>query len=238
MSKPFNTVSEVSPMVFLRLEEKIRYLQIAFNVPMADVERMIMYVPRDKRILIEAGTPFIKRYGVNGIQKLVSLWSGYIVADIKVADGAKEEVEMAWQAGAHAITVLGNSSTETLNTFVKTCENLGMDSMVDMIHVDVPLKVLRPMRKPPTVAILHKGRDEETTRGKVIQYKHITKVKSKYDILISAAGGVDLREAQSAAFNGADIVVVNVVPSGSPWKGITPEQDIASLAHQFLESIE
>lgn len=205
---------------------------------MADVERMIAYVPRDRRILIEAGTPFIKRYGTAGIQKLASLWSGYIVADIKVADGAKEEVEMAWQAGAHAVTALGYSSTETLNIFVQTCESLGMDSMVDMIHVDMPLKVLRLMKKPPTVAMLHRGRDEETTRGKVIQYRHINKIKSKYDVLISAAGGVDLREAQSAAFNGADIVVVNVVPLGSPWKGITPEQDIASLAHQFLKTIE
>ncbi|NWG11707.1 orotidine 5'-phosphate decarboxylase [Candidatus Bathyarchaeota archaeon] len=205
---------------------------------MADVERMITHVPRDRRILIEAGTPFVKRYGTEGIQKLAALWNGYIVADIKVADGAKEEVEMAWQAGAHAITALGNSSTETLNIFVQTCESLGMDSMVDMIRVDMPLKVLRPMKKPPTVAILHRGRDEETTRGKVIQYKHITKIKSKYDILISAAGGVDLREAQSAAFNGADIVVVNVVPFGSPWKGITPEQDIAALAYQFLKTIE
>jgi len=205
---------------------------------MEDVERMIMYVPRDRRILIEAGTPFIKRYGAEGIQKLAAFWSGYIVADIKVADGAREEVEMTWQAGAHAITALGYSSTETLDLFVQTCESLGMDSMVDMIHVDMPLKALRPMKRPPTVAILHRGRDEETTRGKVIQYKQITKIKSKYDVLISAAGGVDLREAQSAAFNGADIVVVNVVPIGSPWKGITPEQDIASLAHQFLKTIE
>lgn len=205
---------------------------------MPDVEQLIMQVPRDRRILIEAGTPFIKRYGFNGIQTLASLWPGYIVADIKVADGAREEVEMVWQAGAHAVTALGNSSTETLNIFVQTCESLDMDSMVDMIHVDMPLKVLRPLKKQPSVAILHRGRDEETTRGKVIQYKHITKIKSKYDILISAAGGVDLKEAQSAAFNGANIVVVNVVPAGSPWKGITPRQDIAGLALEFLKSIE
>jgi bifunctional enzyme Fae/Hps len=220
------------------LEQKIRYLQIAFNVRMADVETMIMRVPRDRRILIEAGTPFIKRYGAEGIRKLASLWNGYIVADIKVADGAKEEVEMVRHAGAHGVTALGNSSTETLNIFVETCEGMGVDSMIDMIHVETPWKVLRPLKKPPTVAILHRGRDEETTRGKMIQYKHITKIKSKYDVLISAAGGVDLREAQSAAFNGADIVVVNVVPVGSPWKGITPGQDIAGLAYEFLKTIE
>ncbi len=220
------------------LEAKVRYLQIAFNVDIANAERMIAHVPRDRRILIEAGTPFIKRYGVDGIARLAKLWSGYIVADIKIADGASEEVAMAKYAGASAATALGNAPTETLNIFVKACEKFGLDSMIDMIHVDRPLKVIRPLAKPPRVVILHRGRDEETTRGKVIQYKHITKIKSKYDVLISAAGGVDLKEAQSAAFNGADIVVVNVVPVGVPWKGITPREDIAALAYQFLRSIE
>lgn len=220
------------------LERKVRYLQIAFNVSLADVERMIHRVPRDSRILIEAGTPFIKRYGISGIARLAELWDGYIVADIKVADGAEEEVQMVRYAGANAVTALGNAPAETLDIFVDACKRLGLDSMIDMIHVERPLKVIRPLAKPPKVAILHRGRDEETTRGKVIQYKHITKIKSKYGILISAAGGVDLKEAQSAAFNGADIVVVNVVPVGAPWKGITPEQDIASLAYQFLKSIE
>jgi len=219
------------------LERKIRYLQIAFNVEMEDVERLIRHIPHDRRILIEAGTPFIKRYGVKGISRIADLWGGYIVADIKIIDGAKEEVEMCALAGANAVTAMGTAPTEALNIFVETCERLNIDSMVDMMHVQRPLKVLRPMRKPPTVAVLHRGRDEETTRGKVIQYKHIAKIKSKYDILISAAGGVDLKEAQSAAFNGADIVVVNVIPKGTPWVGITPEQDIAFLARQFLKTI-
>ncbi|HDI07712.1 MAG TPA: hypothetical protein ENF76_05050 [Candidatus Bathyarchaeota archaeon] len=220
------------------LERKICYLQIAFNVPMKHVERLLPRIPRDKRILIEAGTPFIKRYGVRGIRRIAELWQGYVVADIKIVDGAKEEVEMCASAGANAVTAMGNAPTEALDIFVETCEKLGVDSMVDMMHVERPLKVLRPMRKPPTVAVLHRGRDEERTRGKVIQYKHVTKIKSKYDILVSAAGGVDLKEAQSAAFNGADIVVVNVIPKGSPWTGITPDQDIATLAQQFLKTIE
>jgi len=224
--------------VYKMLESKVRYLQIAFNVEITDAERMITRVPRDRRILIEAGTPFIKRYGIDGIARLARLWSGYIVADIKIADGAAEEVAMAKYAGANAVTALGNAPTETLNIFIKACERFGLDSMIDMIRVERPLKVIRPLTKPPRVVILHRGRDEETTRGKVIQYKHITKIKSKYDVLISAAGGVDLKEAQSAAFNGANIVVVNVIPVGVPWKGITPQQDIATLAHQFLKSIE
>lgn len=199
---------------------------------------MILNIPKDERILVEVGTPLLKRYGVVGVRRIRSSWNGYIVGDIKTIDGAKEEVEMLYSAGANAATVMGSSPTETLDIFIETCDELGMDSMVDMMHVDRPLRVLRLLRKPPRVVILHRGRDEEATRGKVIQYKQINKIKGKYDVLISAAGGVDLREAQTAAFNGANIVVVNVVPIGSTWKGITPDQNISDMARKFLKTIE
>jgi 3-keto-L-gulonate-6-phosphate decarboxylase len=86
--------------------------------------------------------------------------------------------------------------------------------------------------------VIHRGRDEETTRGKVIKYKHINKIRSKYDVLISAAGGVDLKEARSAIFNGANIVVVNIVADEDPWTGISAEEDAGEIAKQFLRTIE
>jgi len=88
------------------------------------------------------------------------------------------------------------------------------------------------------VIVLHKGRDEESTRGKVINYVNVKRVKSKFDVLVSAAGGVDLREARSAIFNGASIVVANIVPRGGPWTGINEDEDIAAMARKFLETIE
>ena len=38
-----------------------------------------------------------------------------------------------------------------------------MDSMIDMLGVEEPLKVLMKLKKPPTVVVIHKGRDEENT---------------------------------------------------------------------------
>jgi 3-keto-L-gulonate-6-phosphate decarboxylase len=109
--------------------------------------------------------------------------------------------------------------------------------MIDMLGVAEPMKVLRGLRRPPDCVILHKGRDEEKTRGKLIQYKHINKIKSKYDVVISAAGGIDLRESRSAIFNGADIVIVNIVQSGAGWTGIDTASDIGAVSRQFLDTI-
>jgi bifunctional enzyme Fae/Hps len=220
------------------LDHKVRYLQIAFNYDLALVQRVLPTLPRNPRILIEAGTPFIKREGLRGISTMRALWSGHVVADIKTSDGAIQEVDMVARAGANAVTVAGNSPTETLDFFVAHCHALDVISMVDLLGVSDPLAVLRPMKVRPDVAILHRGRDEESTRGKVIEYRHVARIRSKFDVSIAAAGGVDLKEARSAIFNGANIVVVNLVRPGDPWAGISTNEDIAGVASNFLGTIE
>ena len=221
-----------------KLDSDKRYLQLAFNEDIRQMRRVLPSMVCDQRILIEAGTPYLKREGVNGIRAIRALWPGHIVADLKASDGGAEEAAMAHGAGATAATVLGNSPTETLNCFIAACRRLEMAAMVDMLGVTDPLRVLMQLRLPPDVVVLHRGRDEESTRGKVIQYRHVTRVRSKFDTLISAAGGVDLREARSAIFNGASIVVVNVVSPGKPWNGIPADGDVGTIARFFLATIE
>ena len=219
------------------LNNNVRYLQIAFNYDLRMAMRIIPAIPRSDRILIEAGTPFIKLEGMNGIRTISRMWPGHLVADMKVADGAIGEVDMARRAGATAITILGNAPTESHNLFIQRCEELNMLSMIDLIGVDDPLTVLRPLRRSPDIVVIHRGRDEESTQGKVIEYRQVNRIRSKYDTMISAAGGVDLREARSAIFNGANIVVANIVNPADGWTGIQTTDDITAIAHQFLETI-
>jgi len=220
------------------LDSKTRYLQIAFNYDIRLVRQILPSIEESDRILIEAGTPYIKREGMNGVRVINRIWDGHIVADMKTVDGALGEVNMARSAGATAATALGNSPTETLDLFIARCADLGMVSMIDMLGVKDPLKVMMRLKKPPDVMVLHRGRDEEGTRGKLIQYRHVNRVRSKFDVIISAAGGVDVKEARSAIFNGANIVVANLVRPGDPWTGISTDSDVAAMAKQFLTTID
>ena len=220
-----------------KLDNNVRYLQIAFNYDLRSAMRTLRAIPFSDRILIEAGTPFIKLEGMAGVRWLSRSWHGNIVADMKVSDGAIGEVDMARRAGATAATILGNAPTESLNLFIDRCSQLNMLSMIDLLGVDDPLDVLRPLKHPPDVVVIHRGRDEESTRGKMIRYRQINRIRSKYDVLISAAGGVDLREARSAIFNGANIVVANIVRPEDGWTGIQTTDDITTIAKQFLETI-
>lgn len=222
-----------------KLNSKTKYMQIAFNGQLSNAINVIRRLPRSERILIEAGTPFIKRYGTNGIRSLASAWSGYVVADMKTADGGADEVNMVREAGASGITVLGSAPEATLKRFMIACKDQGIDSIVDMLGVADPLRVLMPLfRTQPDVVELHLGRDEETVRGKVIEYRQVRRIKSKFSSLIGAAGGVDLKQAQTASFNGADIVVVNVVEPGQEWTGMNATGDVAKIAADFLKTID
>jgi len=220
-----------------KLDNNIRYLQIAFNYNLRMAYRLLPEVTPSNRILIEAGTPFIKREGFRGIAAISQRWRGHVVADLKTADGAVDEVNLARQAGATAATVLGHSPVETLDLFIMRCNQLNMISMIDMLGVDDPLKVMRPLKIQPDVVVIHRGRDEESNSAKTIRYRHINRVRSKYNVLISVAGGVDLKEARSAVFNGANIVVANLVQPGDKWSGILTSEDIATVSRQFLETI-
>jgi bifunctional enzyme Fae/Hps len=139
-------------------------------------------------------------------------------------DRGQTEVIMAKEAGASAVVGLGQGPVEMINSFIESCARLGIDSMVDMMNVEQPIKVMRKWKKMPDVVILHRGVDEEEfNHDKPIPYIQINKIRSSYDVMISIAGGDTIREVQRAIFNDADIVVV--------WK--QPE-----LAVEFLREIK
>lgn len=133
--------------------------------------------------------------------------------------------------GANAATVLGVAPFETIDLFIEECGKHKIDSMIDMMNVENPLAVLKKLKTPPDVVILHRGVDEsEFSREKQIPYYQIKQIKGNYDVLVSVAGGDTIREVQRAFFNDADIVVV--------WKNFyQATSDTAELARDFLNEI-
>ncbi len=53
-----------------KLNPKKHYLQVALNGTLSDAREIIFSLPKSDRIIIEAGTPFIKRYGEEGIRQI------------------------------------------------------------------------------------------------------------------------------------------------------------------------
>lgn len=229
--------NEIAKIVMLNRRSK--YLQIAFNRSFNEVREMITMLPASEKIIIEAGTPFIKDYGLNAISALKEWWSqkinkpGYIVADLKCMDRGSREVEAVAQAGASAATCLGLAPTETINEFIKKCEKVRIDSMIDMMNVEFPFEILQKLEKLPTIVVLHRGVDEKNkNREKQIPYDQIHRIKGTYNkVLISVAGGETPRDVVRTFFNDADIAVI--------WHSFykAPENTV-NLAKEFLKLVK
>lgn len=57
------------------LNPKKKYLQIALNSTLDEAERIIRRMPLSDRIILEAGTPLIKKYGEAGIRQIYNWYS-------------------------------------------------------------------------------------------------------------------------------------------------------------------
>jgi bifunctional enzyme Fae/Hps len=215
------------------LNRKQKYLQIALNSTPSEAREIIAQLPFSERILIEAGTPLIKIYGKSTISeiKLAAPPRTYIVADTKCADLALRDVKMAAEAGAKAVTCLGVAPIETINRFIEECKRQDIDSMIDMMNVPDPVSVLKKLKNPPDIVVLHRGVDEtEFSKEKQIPFYQINQIKDNFDVLVSVAGGDTIDEVQRAILNGADIVVV--------WKAFYQSTtETPKLAEEFLKEI-
>ncbi len=214
-----------------------RYVQLAFNHTLMEASRILPQLPRDVRIIIEAGTPFIKREGIQGLHYLRRYWSGFLVADLKIMDGAKEEVSFAYHARANGVTALGTAPTETLDQFISSCMRYGLYSMIDMLGVDNPLKKLMRLKQPPNVVIIHKGRDEEANPRIIIRYKDINKIRSKFDTLIGVAGGLQASDVRKVYFNGGNIAILNIVKVSEFYQGLPETLNFNLVLRQILNEI-
>jgi len=223
------------------LDHKKRYLHIALNSTLADAYRIVLTLPVSDRIILEAGTPLIKQFGLDAIRQIFALWTQrlygtnirpYVVADMKTMDRAETEVLLAKAAGASGVIGLGQAPLETVDSFVSVCRRENVDSFLDMMNVKEPIQVLRKIKNKPDVVLLHRGVDEEVfNKSKPIPYIQINKVLSSYDVLIGIGGGDTIREVQRAVFNNANIVMV--------WKNFyTARDNTAQLADEFLKGIK
>ena len=206
------------------------YLQISLDIP--DLERtkkILTQIPRSDRIILEAGTPLIKRYGTKVIGDLKEVAKEvFFVADLKTLDVGKVEVDLAYDEIADAVVAAGLAPSETLDSFIHEAKRLGIYAMVDMLNVEHPIKKLKPLKEFPDVVILHRGIDEET--GRAIGLEQIKEMRQTFKdkrFLIAVAGGIVPETAKEALENGADIIIVG--------RYVTQSRDIERAVRDFLE---
>jgi len=207
------------------------YLQIALDVPNLErVKKIISELPESDRIILEVGTPLLKKYGVNVIRELRNVAKDmFIVADLKTLDVGKVEVDMSFEETADAVVVAGLATPETIDKFIKEAKRLGIYAVMDLMNVDDPVKKLRSLKQLPDVAILHRAIDaEKTGKTRWDLIKEMRKAFQDKKFLVAVAGGITPETAPEALANGADIIIVG--------RYITQSKDVERATREFLKS--
>jgi bifunctional enzyme Fae/Hps len=221
----------VHGMVGFRINnlKKPPYLEVALDIPdWRRVEAIIKALPRSDAILLEAGTPLIKRYGVEVIQKIHSLRpESVVIADMKTLDVGNVEARMAADATADVVGFSGLAPIKTIEKFIEECKKVGVLSLMDTLNMQNPVDVLRKLKVKPDIVEIHRAIDVEDEAYAWGNIKEIREVCGK--VLIAVAGGIRLNTVEAALRAGADIIVVG--------RAITGAKDVTGAARAFLQKM-
>jgi bifunctional enzyme Fae/Hps len=206
------------------------YLQVALDlVELKKVERVLCDLPENDHLLIEAGTPLIKKFGLGIISDIRKIRpNAFIIADMKVLDTGNLEARMAADSSADAVVISGLAPVPTLEKAIAEARKTGIYSIVDMLNVGDPVKVMKGLKVKPDVVELHRAIDAEGTAhawGDIAALKKAAGGK----LLVATAGGIRVDVVKDAVRAGADIVVVG--------RAITASKDPHTQADLFLEQL-
>jgi bifunctional enzyme Fae/Hps len=205
------------------------YLQVALDNPnLSAILSIVSQIPKSDHVILEAGTPLIKRYGVDVISKLREIRpDAFIVADLKTLDTGNLEARMVADATADAIVVSALAPVATLNKAIEEAHKTGIYAVMDTLNCDDPVAVLKKLDVLPDVVELHRGIDIEETEHAWGNIEAIKALSPK--ILVAVAGGVRIDTMPAALSAGADVLVVG--------RAITNAKDVRQIAEKFIEGL-
>lgn len=206
------------------------YLLVNLDIPNIDkVKTIIQELPPSDRLILEAGAPLIKKYGLKVIKELREFnRESFICADLQTLDLGQVEVDIAFDETADGVTVSGLASKETLNNFIYEAKKQGMYAMVDMKNVAEPIGLIKSFKELPDVVILGTAADRGTTeKGNWSMIKRIKDTFKGKKLLVGVSGGIDLSIAPQAISAGADILMVS--------RYITQSKNVTRTASDLLK---
>lgn len=179
---------------------------------------------------LEAGTPLIKSEGLDVVRKLRAEFpEATIVADMKVMDAGRAEVEMAAKAGANVVAVLGAASDATIAECVEAGKRYDAQIMVDLIEVKDPAaRAKRAEELGAALVGVHCPIDVQMQGGDPMCA--LREVAAAVSIPIAVAGGLNSETAPQVIAAGASIAIIG--------GAIIKAQDVKAASETIIKAIE
>ncbi len=213
------------------------YIQVALDLPDWEIQKKVLSkLPQSEKLIIEAGTPLIKKYGISIIQKIKEFFpKNPVLADLKTLDVGEIEVKFSYEADAQLAVCSGLANPASIDKFIQACNEVEILSVIDLMEVSDPLAKLKQLTTKPDVIIFHRAIDAEAVQANPqARWKAIPEIKEYFapdhKVAVAVAGGITPETGKEAISMGADILIVG--------RYITAAEDIAKATNSLLEIIE
>lgn len=179
---------------------------------------------------LEAGTPLIKSVGLDAVRRLKQRFPQHtVVADLKIMDAGRIEVEYAAKAGAGVISVLAAASDTTIAECVEAGRHYGVKVVGDLINIADPVSRARELAALGVDYIdVHTPIDVQM-QGK-FPFDTLRAIAEAVDTPLCVAGGITSETAADAIASGARVVIVG----GS----ITKAPDATAATRTLREALD
>ena len=197
---------------------------------------LITNLPKD-HLIIEAGTPLIKSWGVFAPRLLKNVTGATVFADTKTMDTGALEARLMIDNGADIVSVLSVSSEDTIKEFIGETHTYGKLAAIDLINNPTPIETaIKTLDLGADIIIYHVGIDVQIKRGITVadlidEIKYlIWNIRNrKSNAYIAVAGGLKPGLVSSFIDAGVDIVIVG--------SAITKSNNPLSVSRELLSEM-
>ena len=205
-------------------------LQVALDTLSIEQAISLLEKTGDLIDIAEVGTPFIMEYGMEAVRKIRERFPKLtILADTKIADGARIETASAIRAGADIVTVLAVSEDATIKDCIDEAHKNGVMVLVDMIAVkDLEERGRQIDEMGADFICVHNGYDTQNTvespLDELIRIRNTVK-----NAKVAVAGGIKLSTLPEIVREEPDLVIVG--------GAITGNSDPAEMCRKIREML-
>lgn len=181
--------------------------------------------------IVEVGTPFMMEYGMEAVSKIKAAFPDLeVLCDAKIMDAGGYEAQLAFQAGADYVTVLGVTDDLTIKDCVAAAKKADAKIMVDMICVNnLPERIKTVEKLGVDVIAVHTGVDQQAAgRTPLDDLKEMRQYVSRTQLAV--AGGINCSTIEEYMKYHPEIIIVGsgIVKAMDP---VRAAQDLASRMH-------
>ena len=207
-------------------------MKLQLSLDLVDLDTAFEYLNETQASIdvIEVGTPFALKYGVKPIVDFKKKYpEKEILADYKIIDGGYYEADIAFNAGADIVTVLGLSADATIAGAVSAARKHKKKVMVDLIGMqDIEEKILAVESLGADCVCVHTAIDvQNENNNPLLDLQIASRVAKTSEIAV--AGGLNIHNLKKVISCMPDIVVVGA--------GITASLDRAFAAKEIKKML-